>query len=174
VRIWYDTVMDRISGWYKRRSQFVLFLVGLVYAVAMNIDALQLSQRLWGDAALTTQLIQKAEDARPPVPPGLPTDPASGVAQARQAKAQAEEVQKLPIGWPSARFDGVKGFGPITMALLFAFIGWIATAFAASLGSPFWFEGVGWLLALRGTGAKPATETTAAPTIVVTLPSLRK
>src|SRR5450830_294846 len=49
VRIWYDTVMDRISGWYKRRSQFVLFLVGLVYAVVMNIDALQLSQRLWTD-----------------------------------------------------------------------------------------------------------------------------
>jgi hypothetical protein len=174
VRIWYDTVMDRISGWYKRRSQFVLFLVGLVYAVVMNIDALQLSQRLWSDAALTSQLVQKAEDAKPPVPPGLPTDPASGVAQAKQAKAQAEEVQKLPIGWPSARFDGVKGFGPITMALLFALIGWIATAFAASLGSPFWFEGVGWLLALRGTGAKPATETTAAPTTVVTLPSLRK
>src|SRR5471030_1497016 len=24
VRIWYDTVMDRITGWYKRRSQLVL------------------------------------------------------------------------------------------------------------------------------------------------------
>jgi hypothetical protein len=174
VRIWYDTVMDRISGWYKRRSQFVLFLVGLFYAIVMNIDALQLSQRLWSDAALTAQLVQKAEAAKPPVPPAVPTDGSAGTAQARQAKAQAQELQTLPIGWPSARFEGIADAGPFTKALLFALIGWIATAFAASLGSPFWFEGVGWLLALRGTGAKPASETTTAPTSVVTLPSLRK
>ena len=173
VRIWYDTVMDRISGWYKRRSQFVLFLVGLVYAIVMNIDALQLSQRLWNDAALTAQLVQKAEDAKPPLPPSA--DASTGPAQVKQAKAQAQDLQTLPIGWPSARFDGKSGAGPFTVALLFALVGWIATAFAASLGSPFWFEGVGWLLALRGTGAKPATETTAAPaSSVVTLPSLRQ
>ena len=29
VRIWYETVMERITGWYKRRSQLVLFCVGL-------------------------------------------------------------------------------------------------------------------------------------------------
>ncbi len=174
VRIWYDTVMDRISGWYKRRSQFVLFLVGLFYAIVMNIDALQLSQRLWTDAALTAQLVQKAEEAKPPVPPAVLTDGSAGAAQARQAKAQAQELQTLPIGWPSARFDGMTDAGPFTKALVFALLGWIATAFAASLGSPFWFEGVGWLLALRGTGAKPAAETTAASTSVVTLPSLRK
>lgn len=174
VRIWYDTVMDRISGWYKRRSQFVLFLVGLFYAIVMNIDALQLSQRLWSDAVLTAQLVQKAGDAKPPAPPAVAADGSAGTAQARQAKAQAQELQTLPIGWPSARFDGITNAGPFAKALLFALIGWIATAFAASLGSPFWFEGVGWLLALRGTGAKPAAETTAAPASVVTLPSLRK
>ncbi|NYE60579.1 hypothetical protein FHW58_001731 [Duganella sp. 1224] len=174
VRIWYDTVMDRISGWYKRRSQCVLFLVGLTYAVVMNIDALNLSQRLWDDATLTAQLVRKAEDAKLPAPPTVPADAASGVAQARQAQAQAQDLQKLPIGWPSSRFEGVKDAGPFVKALLFALIGWIATAFAASLGAPFWFEGIGWLLALRGTGAKPAAETTTAPTTIVTLPSLRK
>jgi hypothetical protein len=49
VRIWYETVMERITGWYKRRSQLVLFCIGLLYAGAMNIDALVLSQRLWQD-----------------------------------------------------------------------------------------------------------------------------
>jgi hypothetical protein len=171
VRIWYDTVMERISGWYKRRSQFVLFLVGLFYACAMNIDALQLSQRLWNDAALTAQLVQKAEDAKP-APPSA--DAKAALTQARQAKVQAQEVQKLPIGWPSARFENIGGAGAFTVALVFALIGWIATAFAASLGSPFWFDGIGWLLALRGTGAKPAAETTAPPSSVVTLPGLRK
>ncbi|MBV7534258.1 hypothetical protein KW842_00625 [Duganella sp. sic0402] len=172
VKLWYDTVMERISGWYKRRSQFVLFLVGLLYAVVMNIDALQLSQRLWTDAALTASLAQKAELAKPPVAPVQPSDAASALAQTKLAKAQAQELQTLPIGWPSARFDSSSGSG-IAVALLFALIGWVATAFAASLGSPFWFEGIGWLLALRGTGAKPA-DTTTSPAAAITLPSLRK
>ncbi|MTV40672.1 hypothetical protein [Duganella radicis] len=170
VRLWYDTVMERISGWYKRRSQFVLFLVGLFYACVMNIDALQLSQRLWNDSALTAQLVQKAQAAKPAAPPATEAAP---LEQAKQGKAQADVLQALPIGWPSARFEGVSGVWPFTVALTFALIGWIATAFAASLGSPFWFDGIGWLLALRGTGAKPAAETTAPPP-VVTLPSLRR
>jgi hypothetical protein len=169
VRIWYDTVMDRISGWYKRRSQFVLFLVGLFYACAMNIDALQLSKRLWNDSALTTELVQKAEAAKPAAPP---PDTAS-LPQTKQAKAQAEELQTLPIGWPSARFEGVSDAGVFVVALVFALFGWVVTAFAASLGAPFWFEGIGWLLALRGTGAKPDT-TAAAPSASLTLPSLSK
>jgi hypothetical protein len=41
--------------------------------------------------------------------------------------------------------------------VLLAALGWLLTAFAASLGAPFWFDGVGWLLALRGTGARPAS-----------------
>jgi len=177
VRIWYDTVMERISGWYKRRSQFVLFLVGLFYAAVMNIDALQLSTRLWNDAELRDGTVAKAQLVHAA---GLPASTASAdgaataLAQTRAAKAQAQELQKLPIGWPSARFDGVAGVWPFIVALVFALIGWTATAFAASLGSPFWFDGVGWLLALRGTGAKPPAETTAAPTVTISLPTLRK
>ncbi|MYM67779.1 hypothetical protein GTP45_13170 [Pseudoduganella sp. FT55W] len=171
VRIWYDTVMDRISGWYKRRSQFVLFLVGLFYACVMNIDALQLSKRLWSDSALTAQLVQKAEAAQPAVAPAIAATP---LEQTKQAKAQAEVVQALPIGWPSARFENASSAGTFMVALLFALIGWTATAFAASLGSPFWFDGIGWLLALRGTGAKPASDTAATSSTTITLPSLRQ
>jgi hypothetical protein len=149
VRIWYDTVMERTSGWYKRRSQLVLFCVGLFYACAMNIDALQLSQRLWDDSAVTAVLVQKAADAKPAIAPA-PT----ATAQTAQAGKDLKEVRTLPIGWPSSRFDSAGGKG-FAAALVFALIGWILTAFASSLGAPFWFDGIGWLLALRGSGAKP-------------------
>jgi len=150
VRIWYDTVMERTSGWYKRRSQLVLFCVGLFYACAMNIDALQLSQRLWDDSAVTAVLVQKATDAKPAVA----TPDATPTAQAAQASKDLKEVRTLPIGWPSSRFDSAGGKG-FAAALAFALISWILTAFASSLGAPFWFDGIGWLLALRGSGAKP-------------------
>lgn len=153
VRIWYDTVMERTSGWYKRRSQLVLFGVGLFYACALNIDALQLSQRLWGDSAATASLVQKASEAKPAA---LPPD-ATPTAQAAQASRELKMVKALPIGWPSPRFDaaGGQGAGAFLAALVFALFGWIITAFASSLGAPFWFDGIGWLLALRGSGAKP-------------------
>lgn len=172
VRIWYDTVMERISGWYKRRSQFVLFLVGLFYAAAMNIDALQLSSRLWQDAELRDGMVAGAQLNQAAGPPVAVA--ATALAQVQAARVQAQQLQKLPIGWPSSRFDGVDRAWPLIVALTFALIGWVATAFAASLGSPFWFDGVGWLLALRGTGAKPPAETAAAPMVTIALPTLRK
>jgi hypothetical protein len=165
VRIWYDTVMDRISGWYKRRSQLVLFCVGLFYACAMNIDALDLSQRLWRDSAVTASLVQKATDAKPAAagPDATPT------VLTAQANRQLQEVKALPIGWPSTRFDAAsgQGAGAFLAALTFALIGWIMTAFASSLGAPFWFDGIGWLLALRGSGAKPPDTTPAVAPLVL-------
>jgi len=28
IEAWYDNAMDRVSSWYKRRSQFILFFIG--------------------------------------------------------------------------------------------------------------------------------------------------
>ncbi|MES2163967.1 MAG: hypothetical protein V4476_22640 [Pseudomonadota bacterium] len=181
VRIWYDTVMDRITGWYKRRSQLVLFCVGLFYAGAMNIDALQLSQRLWSDNAAAATLAQQGADAiaagrMKPVAPAVAGAPAATpLSQVVEAKKDSQAVLALPIGWPSPRFAeaGGKGVGAFMAALAFALMGWIVTAFASSLGAPFWFDGIGWLLALRGSGAKPATEQPA-PVVIesISLPTL--
>ena len=202
VRIWYESVMERVSGWYKRRSQAVLFCVGLFYACAMNIDAVELSQRLWHDEALAASMVQQSEagvdkaradaaaaaaGARPAQDDASPTA-SGGAAQAgNQPAAQAtpvattqaqlaalgnqiREVKGLPIGWPSAPLDAAKHNGHgYTGALAIALLGWIITAFAASLGSPFWFDGIGKLLALRGSGAKPAGEG-AAPGEAMRLP----
>lgn len=180
VRLWYDTVMDRITGWYKRRSQLVLFCVGLFYAGAMNIDALQLSQRLWRDDGAAAALAQQGADAvaagrvKPPVAAPAGTPPATPMSQVIEAKKDLQAVQTLPIGWPSPRFEaaGGKGVGAFMVALTFALMGWIVTAFASSLGAPFWFDGIGWLLALRGSGAKPAADATPAVTDAIILPSL--
>ena len=33
VESWYDDVMDRSTGWYKRNTQYILLVIGLVIAV---------------------------------------------------------------------------------------------------------------------------------------------
>jgi hypothetical protein len=40
VENWYNTTMDRVSGWYKRRLQKILILLGFLLAVAMNADTI--------------------------------------------------------------------------------------------------------------------------------------
>lgn len=180
VRIWYETVMERITGWYKRRSQLVLFCVGLFYAASMNIDAIELSKRLWGDDQVAAQLAQQGADdvasgrVKPPAAPVADAPAPTPMERAAIAKKEWQMVEKLPIGWPSARFDAAagKGVGAFLAALAFALMGWIVTAFASSLGAPFWFDGIGWLLALRGSGSRPQTETTPVVVQTIALPSM--
>ena len=41
----YDDHMDRLSGWYKRKSQKFLFFIGLGLAVIFNVDSVRLYAR---------------------------------------------------------------------------------------------------------------------------------
>jgi len=40
IEDWYNSAMDRVSGWYKYRTQWALFAIGLVIAVALNANSL--------------------------------------------------------------------------------------------------------------------------------------
>ena len=39
VERWFDRGMERVSGWYKRRTQLILFVLGVGVAIALNADA---------------------------------------------------------------------------------------------------------------------------------------
>jgi len=43
---WYDGAMDRASGWYKRRTQIILFWLGLVSAILLNLNAVTIGNYL--------------------------------------------------------------------------------------------------------------------------------
>ena len=60
---WFDGSMDRVSGWYKRKTQAILFGLGLAIAIALNIDALTVARRLAEDDALRAAFLARAEHA---------------------------------------------------------------------------------------------------------------
>jgi hypothetical protein len=41
IATWYESGMDRVSGWYKVRTQKVLFGIGFIVAVLFNVDAIE-------------------------------------------------------------------------------------------------------------------------------------
>jgi hypothetical protein len=46
---WFDNVMDRATGWFRRYTQWWLGFVALAIACALNLDAIYIGQRLVAD-----------------------------------------------------------------------------------------------------------------------------
>ncbi len=61
VQNWYNSVMDRAAGWYKRYTQKILLLMGLGIAVTFNADTLSLYDRLSKDPETLELLTSAAE-----------------------------------------------------------------------------------------------------------------
>jgi hypothetical protein len=66
VEQWFDDAMDRASGWYKRRTQALLFVVGLLAAVVLNVDALHILHRMTADKSFRDVVVSHAAAARAP------------------------------------------------------------------------------------------------------------
>lgn len=47
VGSWFDASMDRLAGWYKRRTQVIPFCVALFCAALLNADALRVATLVW-------------------------------------------------------------------------------------------------------------------------------
>lgn len=61
VQNWYNSVMDRAGGWYKRYTQKILLFMGLGIALLFNADTLALYDRLSQDPETLAQLVSAAE-----------------------------------------------------------------------------------------------------------------
>ncbi len=98
----FDASMDRVSGWYKRRTQWVLLALGLVAAVALNIDPIHVARRLAADEALRQAAVSGAEGliASPPVQlaRGATPPPATGDVAAPPVANGLGQAARDPAG----------------------------------------------------------------------------
>ena len=89
IEDWFNSSMDRVSGWYKRRTQIFLLILGLLVAVLLNVDSVLIFRRLASDRPLRDSLVAAADayakaNASPsptPLPSGAAsskTEPAAG------------------------------------------------------------------------------------------------
>jgi hypothetical protein len=63
VENWFDETMQRASGWYKKQTQLVLFIIGIVVAVAFNIDTIAIYNILSKDKKAREEFVQLAANA---------------------------------------------------------------------------------------------------------------
>jgi hypothetical protein len=148
VEQWYDDQMERVSGWYRRRIQKVLWILAFVLALALNADALQIGKRLWVDPSQRAAIVAQAQNA------GSKTN-------GQGSPADALGSLSIPLGWhlASSRHDP-QGFPfyeqPSSVwAVAAKLLGLLLTTVAISFGAPFWFDTLSKLGRLRNSGAPP-------------------
>ena len=66
VESWFNNSMDRLSGWYKRRSQIIAFFIGLVLAIFLNIDSVAIAKNLWIDPTMRAAILEIAPTLEAP------------------------------------------------------------------------------------------------------------
>jgi len=139
---WFDTAMDRVSGTYKRQAQLICFIVGLVLVATMNVDATRVATELWANPARAQTVAVLAE---------------SSLAEA-SLKPTLRKLEQLPVGWDETNTCTADGPGCLLGKWRVhpqIVLGWLITAVASVFGAPFWFDMLGKLVQLRGSGPKP-------------------
>lgn len=157
LEAWYNSAMDRVSGWYKRETQILVFLLGLIITVLMNANTITITEYLFQDDAMRKAVVAEAKNT-------LKISDSDHKKVALKAIYTDLNHLGLPLGWPDGlstsvpkRFktdqnkEGVSIWYDIFMPLL----GWLLTAFAISLGAPFWFDTLNKFMTFR-SASKPA------------------
>jgi hypothetical protein len=68
IEEWYDAQMGRVSGWYKRWTRLVLVVIGVLFAIALNVDTLQIGHTLWVNEPVRQAVVQASADGTLCVP----------------------------------------------------------------------------------------------------------
>jgi len=181
---WFNDVMERAQGWYKRKALIWAFGIGLILALVLNIDSVALANQLWHEpatrhslAATADKFISEIKDINDLTADGLPPKQAIDEFQKRF------EGSGIPFGWNlithnekaacsiPAGPEQIVGFyvpfrenicielanPPRDLSQIFLkLLGILISALAAMQGAPFWFDILKKLVNIRGTGSNPA------------------
>ena len=58
---WFNATMDRVSGWYRRETQTILFWISLIACVVLNVNTVVIADSLYRSPSLRKTLEAQAE-----------------------------------------------------------------------------------------------------------------
>ncbi len=193
IEEWFNNAMDRLTGWYKRRSLITTLLVGTMLAVIVNVDSINLVGRLWSEPDLRFAILNNIESI-------LTQDNTTtlNVGQLSIIQQQFSQIN-LPVGWVGSPIPLTSGqdtnvvkqctlfpssnndmYGILVSSQCYPIInspqaknltGWLfklagilISGVAASPGASFWFDLLKKIINVRLTGVNPSEVQTGAVT----------
>jgi hypothetical protein len=131
-----EAVRQHLEAWYKRTSQIIIAVIAVVIVGALNLDSITIADRLYRDPAVRAAVMAEAEQIKP------------GDLGAKTSLTMLDDLH-LPVGWQSeitARQATASAY-----AIMMKVLGLLLTAFAATLGAPFWFDVLNKVMVIRAT-----------------------
>lgn len=121
---WFDSRMEALSRSYKSHVKWVLVSIGILVALAFNVDAIGAAQRLYRDEALRTAVADQASALVATCENQVDVS-----ACTRKQVGRVDTAIRLPVGWPDP--DGINWLQGL---------GWLIAGIALGQGAPFWFD----------------------------------
>ncbi|MGI8958843.1 MAG: hypothetical protein ACR2IV_03580 [Bryobacteraceae bacterium] len=160
IENWFNSTTDRIAGWYKRRTQVIILVLGIGIAVVLNADSVLVMDALWHNSALRSSIASQAEQFAEQAKSKSANQSKQGQQKLQQANRTLANVG-LPIGWnaqdaahtlPGSMFKQPRQATSWSLYQLdLHWLGWLITGLAISLGSPFWFDLLNKIIVVRST-----------------------
>ena len=159
---WYNDAMDRVSGWYKRYTQRVLVVLGLLLAIVFNVNSVRVARTFWLDRDARQAMVGAAGNyakEHPTAANQAPTTDAAKLKEQLQSDVdvfnQVTTTSLLPLGWkhPWHFYEDYFRVAPkdAIFSALTILAGWVMTALAISFGAPFWFDTLNRFMVVRST-----------------------
>lgn len=178
---WFLEMMDRTTGWYKKYTQRILLLTGLIIAIAFNVDTIKIVATLRNNPKIRDQVIAQANDfskvhpnlekeldsAKRQIrsmilPEGMSADSLNRRAETQYIKASGlkDSLFNQAVALTTQDIKKVNnllgagwdgGFLSRKDCDPESIVGWLLTALAISLGAPFWFDLLNKLMKLRSS-----------------------
>lgn len=160
---WFNRQMDRVTGWYRRKTQYVVIAIAIVIVALLGVDTIKIVSRLYVNSdvagALATSVATTVAQSSPGPAPAKTPPPA----------LTYNEQLTLLSALDDPRFIGTFISGPIffssddksaeqrPMGESTHIAGVIVTIIVVSLGAPFWFDIFALFMNARMTGPRPPT-----------------
>ncbi|MBN2386662.1 MAG: hypothetical protein JXB85_06540 [Anaerolineales bacterium] len=106
VEGWFNNAMDRLSGAYKRKAQLVSFIIGIAFALLLNVDSINIATSLWREPTLRQAIVAQA-DQYLDVTAEIVTDTGESADINLSISDLKDQLAflTLPFGWHTAPFD---------------------------------------------------------------------
>jgi hypothetical protein len=179
LEAWFDEMNQRGHGWFKRQLKWITFGVSLAVAIGFNLDSVAIYDHLSKNPELRAEVFNEADQYMKDVDPldfqkvettdlvpirlGLTqtidsaaTDSSRLDAVNNYYKAKSDLATYYKGQIKDNKTFNALGIGEFWKApdkggWCYRIIGWLLSAFALSLGAPFWFDMLNKLIALRSS-----------------------
>jgi len=181
VSNWADSSLTMMGERYKKRTRYIAFCIGLLIAIILNLDTINITKHLYRDketreamTLLATDFVQNTSKDSLATCSTLTIEALKADTRCKAVRQLLESVRhqeddafsKLPIGWslpnnlPLLEFVSQFASEFIKRFNLAVCIGWLLTALATSLGASFWFDLLNRVVNIRHGMKRPEVVTT--------------